>query len=192
LSISPRPLWRAFPWNPDAAEGEPFSASFSPGTQFHGRFDRPGHTAGILYLAESPEHAIAEKIQDLRNQTMVAADLVEHGYELALAELALADETFEGIADLCDPATLSGLKVRPDQIAAMDRTVTRGISERVHADGHSGLRWWSAFFGEWHTVVIFRDRLPANPECSTPRLLTMDHPALVSAANRLNIRLAPS
>ncbi len=61
-------LWRVFPWEPRAAEGEPFSAAFVPGTQGSGRFDLRG--GRVLYLAESAEHAVAEKIQRFRAQEL--------------------------------------------------------------------------------------------------------------------------
>ena len=47
-------------------------------------------------------------------------------------------------------------------LAASDRRVTQGIAGRIHAAGHSGFRWWSALSGEWHTVVLFTDRIPLD------------------------------
>lgn len=93
--MNPAPLWRVFPWDPNAAEGERFSASFVPGGQGRNRFD-------------------------LR--------------------------------------------------------------------GHAGLRWWSAFWGEWHTTVLFRDRIPADAiTYGVPLPLGIAMPPVVEAARLLDI-----
>jgi hypothetical protein len=189
VSLAPRPAWRVFPWDPEAEEGAPFSASFVPAAQGWGRFDRPGEPAGVLYLAEGAEHAVAEKLQDLRNQSLEDSDLIEYGHRLALAQATLEDEAFEGIADLCDPQVLARLGIAPDEIAAASRGTTRAIAERLHAEGFTGLRWWSAFMGEWHTLVLFLDRMAAPSGFSSPEALRPDHPALRDAAGWLNIQL---
>lgn len=150
------PLWRAFPWDPGAAEGQRFSAVFVPPSRGVGRFDLPGDTAGVLYLAESPAHAIAEKIQDLRNQQLTRQDLAEGGHPYALSELTMEGITPERIADLCDAEVLHRLGISPDQTSARNRTITQQIALRVRNAGFAGLRWWSVFFGEWHTVVLFK------------------------------------
>jgi hypothetical protein len=143
----------------------------------------------VLYLAERAEHAVAEKLQDLRNQSLEDSDLVEHGHRLALARATLADEVFAGTADLCDPQVLARLGIAPDEIAAASRRTTQAISERLHTEGFSGLRWWSAFMGEWHTLVFFLDRLGAPPLFAPPDSLRPDHPALREAAGWLNFQL---
>lgn len=167
-----------FPWDRQAAEGQPFSASFVPAAQGSGRFDLPGEPAGILYLAESSDHAVAEKIQDLRSQTLDAEDLSEYGHPLALVQVTLAPQVLARMADLCDPATLATLEVAPDDVCARDRTTTRAIAVRLYRAGYTGVRWWSAFFGEWHTLVLFRDRLDPPPAFGEPELLHIAHPAV--------------
>lgn len=61
------PLWRVFPWDQGAAEGERFSASFVPGGQGRYRFDLRGNPLGIIYFAEIEAHAVAEMIQAYRH-----------------------------------------------------------------------------------------------------------------------------
>jgi hypothetical protein len=184
------PLWRAFPYDPQAEEGRPFSASFVPAAQGSGRFDMPGEPSAILYLAETAEHAVGEKVQDLRNQNLdFPGDIEEHGHPLALARVHLDPTLHARIVDLCDPDTLARLSIRPDDIAAADRTITQGISRRLYVEGVPGFRWWSVFFGEWHTVVLFRDRLDPPADFATPDFLHPDHPALTGAARRLGIRI---
>ena len=189
--IAARPAWRAFPWDSQAEEGGPFSASFVPAAQRSGRFDLPGEPAGVLYLAETADHAVAEKIQDLRNQTLEAGDLPEYGHPLALVEVTLAAEVLERLADLCDPAVLAELDIAPDDVCARDRTITRAISAKLYRAGYAGFRWWSAFFGEWHTLVLFRDRLDPPPAFGSPEPLGLAHPALGQAARALGIRIRP-
>ncbi|MBI4545984.1 MAG: RES family NAD+ phosphorylase, partial [Gemmatimonadetes bacterium] len=159
MSIVPRPAWRVFPWDPDAPEGEPFSPSHLPPFQGHGRFDLRDSPQGILYLAETPEHAIGEKLQDLRNQPLADEDLFELGHRYALSSVQLPESVFAEIVDLCDPPTVAELDTPPDQVAALSRETTQAISRRLYDAGYAGFRWWSTFFGEWHGLVIFRDRL---------------------------------
>lgn len=183
------PLWRAFPWDPHAAEGQRFSAAFVPPSRSVGRFDLPGDAPGVLYLAELPAHSIAEKIQDLRNQTLTREDLSEGGHRYALTEVALEQRFAARIANLCDPATLHRLGIAPDRIAARDRGVTQEIARTIHDAGFAGLRWWSVFFGEWHTVVLFRDRTGDDVRFGEPRPLTLDDPHLGEATQALAIEI---
>jgi hypothetical protein len=145
VSLTPRPGWRVFPWDPAAADGEPFSPSYVPPYQGHGRFDLPPDRTALMYLAEDPVHAVAEKIQDLRNQDLEPDDLVEGGHRYALVETTLPDAVFEDIADLCAPDEIARLNVAPDTVAARERRTTQALSERLHEEGWAGLRWWSVF-----------------------------------------------
>lgn len=182
--------WRAYPWNPEAAENQPFSAAFVPAGQGYGRFDLSGEDAGVRYYAETPEHAIAERIVRLRNQTMEEADLIEFGFPLALVEVGIDKAVASRLVDLCDTADLNPLGIQPDRTAFRDRTVTQAISQRIHDAGYAGLRWWSAFFGEWHTIAVFARRAPnTSLQFGTPEPLHLDHPALRDAADALGITL---
>lgn len=183
------PLWRVFPWEAEAEEGKPFSASYVPGGQGRGRFDLSGSPSGVLYLAEVPEHAVAEMIQPFRNQVLDEADLVVEGRTLARVSADLSAEVRDGVVDLCDPAELVRLRIHPDEIAARTRATTQRIASSLHAAGYTGLRWWPAFFGEWHTVILFRDRLPAPPVYGAPHPLHLGDSVLAGAARRLDIEL---
>lgn len=180
-------LWRVFPWDPDAPEGEPFSASFVPRGQGSGRFDVP--SAQVLYLAESPEHAVAEKIQRYRGQELEPWDLAEFGRTLALVPVELSAAVAARVADLCDPAMLLEQGIRPDQVAARSRETTRGVAAALHSRGFAGLRWWSSMWGEWHAMTLFLDRAaPGDLRWGEPDPLALDHPALGEAADALMIR----
>lgn len=185
-----RRLWRVFPWNPAARDGEPFSATFVPGGQGRGRFDLPGRAAGVLYAAESPEHAVAEMIQRFRNQPVPLEmdDLVVAGHPLALVEVEVAAGLGTRIADLCDPALLARHAIAPDTTAARERPTSQRVAEALLAAGYAGLRWWSAFCGEWHTTVLFRESAAAGDlACGPPEPLDLGHTALREAARWLDV-----
>lgn len=188
--MTPVPLWRVFPWNPDAAEGDPFSAAFVPGGQGRSRFDLPGHPRGVIYLAESEEHAVAEMIQAFRNSPdpLTNDDLTAWGHRLALVSATLDPGVWPSVADLCDPATVGDMGITADVPAFRDRKRTQQIAADLHARQHAGLRWWSAFWGEWHSVVLFRARLPADAlTYGRPIPLDVTSPAIVEAARLLDI-----
>lgn len=193
--------WRVFPWNPDAAPGEPFSVQYVPpaGIQRGGRFDleRPP----VLYLAETPGHAVAEVLQRHRgtpitSEHLVRSDAGEPGifHPLSLVQATLPESVEAQIPDFADPTVLLELGIRPDQLASHNRDLTRAIARRVHAaaDGYAGFRWWSALTGEWHVTVLFSDRVDAGSiDYATPEPLHIDHPVVREAARFLNISLAP-
>lgn len=184
------PLWRVFPWNPRAAEGEKFSAAFVPTAQGKGRFDIVASALGVLYLAEIPEHAIAENLQKYRNQgePLEDADLILWNHRLARVPVTVNAAVWSDIVDLCDPSVLAKHQIHPDATAARTRTTSQGIANNLFDAGLTGLRWWSGFFGEWHTVVLFRDRLPPGAlTFGTPVPLTLSDPHLIEATRLLDI-----
>lgn len=185
-------LWRVFPWDPTARPGEPFSPSYQPAVQGTGRFDLPGRPSGVIYAAETPEHAVGERIQFFRGQVLGTPDLVVAGRTLAISSVALPSEIHDRVADLCNPRVLVRLGTRPDDVAARTRRTTQHIAQSVFAGGHAGLRWWSAFFGEWHTVVLFRDRVQASLAWTSPEALSLDDDRLRDAARLLGIVTAGS
>lgn len=188
--MTPVPLWRVFPWEAAAAEGDRFSAAFVPGGQGKGRFDLPGTPAGVIYLAESEEHAVAEMIARFRNlpDPLTDDDLTVWGHRLALVRITLDAAAWDRLADLCDPAVLVAEAIPPDRTALRDRTRTQAVAAALHERGAAGLRWWSAFWGDWHTVVLFRDRLePGSLRYDTPTPLHTGHPHVIEAARLLDI-----
>lgn len=183
-------LWRVFPWDPHADAGTPFSPSWLPSQSGHGRFDLARRAdASTWYFAEAPEHAVAERIQDLRNRTLFDEALFERGYRLALVAVEIAGDPTP--VDLCDPRELARRGIAPDRLAYRDRDVTRRIAADLHADRTvTGLRWWSAFFGEWHTTALFSDRVgEAELRFGEPEALHLDTAAVVAAAAALAIEM---
>lgn len=169
-------------------DGQPFSPSFVPPNQGSGRFDLPGRPAGVLYLAETQDHAVAELIQGLRGNVLEAEDLTRWNRPLALVSVQVDDQVIANVADLCDPASLVSLGVRPDTLAARERAVTQSLSQTVFDSGYSGLRWWSAFIGEWHSTVLFLETLGSKALVyGEPEVLDLNHSAVREAAAILDI-----
>ena len=189
MTPPPSQLWRAFPWDPTAAEGERFSATWVFPGAGRGRFDLQGDPGGTLYAAETEEHAVAEMIQHYRGQHLEDADLRIGGHPLALVAVGLSERIREAILDLCDPEVLVQLGIRPDETASGERRVTQAIASTIHAAGHPGFRWWSALLGDWHTVVLVRDRISGALEYGRPVALGLEHRAVREAARMLGIPL---
>jgi hypothetical protein len=170
--------------------GEPFSPTHVPAGQGYGRFDLPGEGQGVVYHAEAPEHAIAEKIVRLRNQSLADVDLLEFVERLALVEVGIDLPTNVRLLDLCDAGSLVAEGLQPDRSAYRDRAFTQAISAHAFGRGYAGLRWWSAFFGEWHSVIAFRARVAAESmQFGAPEPLHARHPAVRDAAEALGIAI---
>jgi hypothetical protein len=166
--------------------GAAFTPEALPVGQGSGRFDLPNLTP-VRYFAETPEHAVAEVIQGLRNNTLDAADLIRV-YPLALVEATLEPAVAARVLDLCDPVQLVRLGTRPDHLASTDTAVSQRVARAVFLAGAPGFRWWSALTGDWHTIVLFDAALrPDMLRYARPEPLALGTPALVAAARRLQI-----
>lgn len=180
--------WRVFPWDPDSEPGDPFSPTHVPLSQHSGRFDLG--FAPVLYLAEEPAHAVAEKIHRFRGGALKDHHLREFGYTLALCSFTPADDAGGSLLDLCAPTLLARYRIRPDAVAARDVAASQAVALQAHSEGFSGLRWWSSFFGEWHGVVLFLDRVGLGEiELGQPEALALDHVAVDAAAEALGMRI---
>ena len=130
--------WRAFPWDPRAEPGEPFSPEYFPPQHGYSRFDLPRSERGVLYLAGSADHAVGELVQSYRNQTLEEDDLFIMGNRLALVEVTLESPVDSRIVDLCEPEVLAGMDIGPDEVAARERRTTQKIAEQLFAGGSAG------------------------------------------------------
>ncbi len=180
--------WRAFPWDVRAPAGRRHSPTFVPDPTGRGRFDLPSRLSKVLYLAETPAHAVAELLHPWRGRRIDARHLERAGFPLALVEMRWSG--VDPPADLCDPATLVALRLAPDRVASRHRTVTQPIARAVWARRAAGLRWWSRFFGDWHTTVLFTARVPAGAlHPAEPEALSPESPAVAEAAQLLGIEV---
>lgn len=183
-------FWRVVPCDPDVNEGSLFSPSHIPPTTGRGRFDLPLARSPVLYLAESPEHAIAEAIQPWRNHPLRQPHLLRAGRPLALVGVQMAPEIASDLADLCDPRVLGRLGLGADRVASRHRRRTQAIAASVWDSGHAGLRWWSSFRGDWHGIVLFTARMKGRVSFGNPDVLSAEHPSVQEAAAALGMPLA--
>jgi hypothetical protein len=182
-------LYRVFPWDAEAAPGEPFSPEFIPAQQGSGRFDLADEP--VLYLGETAEHPVAEVLQAFRGRAFQPGMLRRFGHPLALVEIGLPDAVAAQLINLDDPAQLTRFGLRPSDVASDDRRRTTAIASMVHESGATGLRWWSRLSGDWHAVVLFLGRVPVSRlSLGAPEPLTTAHPAVQHACRHLGISLS--
>jgi hypothetical protein len=179
-------LWRVFPWDPHAEDGDPFSPSYINPRQDEGRYDLHGKPL-ILNLAESPSHAIAEQIQARHGRRLRKQDLMESGKPLALVQVAIGGR-LSSIADLSRPGALHRLGCRPDDLMSRDPACSQRMSRRLHRQGLAGFRVWSALSGDWHSTVLFMDRAAdLSLRFGRPKHFTSRSRELAMAAEVLDI-----
>lgn len=183
----PHRLWRVFPWDAGAAAGARFSPSWVPQPTGRGRFDLPRALSTVLYTSECPEHAVGEMLHPWRGRTLEPFHLTRADLPLALVEVRVAPESLERLADLCDPSYLASSGTPPDWTASRSRHRSQPVARAAWDAGFHGLRWWSSFWGDWHTVVLFTNRIEAKLEFGTPEVLTVDGTAVGKAAELLGM-----
>ncbi|MEO8228988.1 MAG: RES family NAD+ phosphorylase [Chloroflexota bacterium] len=178
-------LFRVFGWLPDTAP-EPLQVLRD--RQGGGRHDDSDRYTA-LYLAREPVGAVAEAIQAFRGQGLTAEALVRP--DGARRSLATIDDTaIPALVDLDDPRVLVARRLRPSSVATGIRRLTQRIAGDAYDDGAVGLSWWSTLEAAWTNVTLFEERLASRPRVVEAIPLTLDHPALVEAAERLGVRLA--
>jgi len=71
--------------------------------------------------------------------------------------------------------------------------VTQPVAESAWEAGHGGLRWWSAFGGGPHTVVLFMDRMEGRVTFGASEPLTLESaPLRTAAADLLGVTVLAS
>lgn len=130
---------------------------------------------------------MGESLQAWRGRPLQAGHLVRAGLPLALTEVRVPDAFLARLADLCDPAYLATAEVRPDTTASRRREPTQSVARAAWEAGYHGLRCWSSFWGDWHTVVLFMARAHPSLRFGPPEPLDVDHPAVSTAAALLGM-----
>ena len=191
-----------FPWDPAAAPGAPHSVrSVAPARfQNYGRFDLQGNPA-VLYLAESPAHAVAEALRgQMRHparsrglrHSLADSDLIVGGLRRSLVDVRIPAAIAKRVPDTSEGKTLSRFGIRADHLSSNLRGLTQGAARRIHShpDAVPGFVWSSRFGGDWHVVLLFLDRVPLDDlDFGPPEPLRLDHPAVVEAAAALHVDL---
>ena len=181
-------LYRCFAWNRTARDDAPDGPLWFPRMfQGDGRHDNPAQY-GCLYLADRAVSCTVEQLAAFRGQRLTASLLRRRGLPLALARLALEDRAT--LVDLDDPAVLQRERLRPSRIATRVRGMTQPIALRLHKrhPHAAGLRWWSTWEASWLNVTLF-NRAAARLAVEDVRELTLDHPALLEAADAFGLRI---
>lgn len=181
------PLRRVFPWHPGAPVGSRFSPSFIPEPTGRGRFDLPRRLSPVLYAAETADHAAGEMLQPWRGQPLEPYHLIRAGLPLAIVEVEVPFPSASNWADLCDASFLHHAEMALDATASRHRHITQPLARAAWDAGYHGLRWWSSFWGDWHTVVLFTARIRGGLRFGVPEVLTIDHPAVTEAAALLGM-----
>jgi hypothetical protein len=178
-------LFRVFGWLPDT---QPEPLRVLRDRQGGGRHDDPDRYTA-LYLAREPVGAVAEAIQAFRGQELTAEALVRpDGARRSLA--TLDDAAIPVLLDLDDPRVLVARQLRPSAVATGIRRLTQRIAGDAFDRGAVGLSWWSTLESSWTNVTLFDERLASRPPVVEAIPLTLDHPFVVEAAERLGVRLA--
>jgi hypothetical protein len=79
---------------------------------------------------------------------------------------------------------------RPSQVATRHRATTQTIARTLFDDGAVGCSWWSALEASWTNVTLFGRRAGPMRLAGPVEPLTIAHPSLMIAADRLGVTLA--
>lgn len=179
-------LWRVLPRDPAAEPTAPGGALwFARPFQGAGRHDNPDRY-GCLYASEAPGAAVAEALARFRGARRLSPVMLVRA-DRALALVGMETGPVE-LLDLDDPQVLVAEELRPSQVATRRRGRTQADARRLH-DAHpgvAGLRWWSALEAAWANVTLF-DRAAPSLTVNEAHVLTVDHPAVVEAAEALGL-----
>jgi hypothetical protein len=179
-------LWRVLPWDPSARPRDLGGPLYIPRVfQGVGRHDNPARY-GCLYASVDAKAAVAEILAQFRGEAMAESLLDVAGRRLAAVPLDLAEDV--QLIDLDEPRVLRRERLRPSRVASHDRGATQAYAEGLF-DRHpeaAGVRWWSTIEASWINVTLF-DRGLRRVRAGRAELLTLDHPAVVEAAEFLGL-----
>lgn len=179
--------YRAFAWDRAAADDQPGGARYvNRAKQGSGRHDSPANY-GVYYCAANEESAVGEMLQVYRGQTLTRRELTRFGFPLALVEIEFTDAN---LIDLDDPTQLIAHKTRPSIVASTKRDRTQELARRIFDAKADGISWWSTLVADWTNYSVFTtgDAVDAHIR-SAPMELTLARPSIVTAADKLGIRL---
>lgn len=178
------PLYRTFTVWPD--RGDPLAVA--RGYQGGGRHDNPD-VYGALYASRSPVSAVAEALRRFRGREVGGRPLERaDGGRLSLA--TVDDSGLDGLVDLDDPAALGARSLRPSVVATRGREITQPIALSIYREGGEGFEWWSTVEASWINLTLFAERaVPKLNVVGDPEVLDRRHPAVLSAAEAIGVRL---
>ena len=176
-------LYRVFPFDAEAKPSEPGGALFAP-PGGAGRIANPKLYAE-LYISSSVAGALSEAFG--RFDTWTEKMLALRDRSCALATYELPDDRAD-VCDLDNAARLLAYDLRPSEVGARDRNVTRAWAERIYRSGKwTGISWWSRYDSRWRSFALWNCKFLRLTELPEP--LTIRHAAVREAAELLPRRL---
>lgn len=182
-------LYRLFPHEPGAGPHDEWGPlRVARAYQGWGRHDNPD-AYGALYLSREPAAAVVERLRRLLGRELSEARLHPKGRTLSLA--GIDDGALDPLPDLDDPQELLDRGLRPSVVASRERDRTQPIALAAFEEGHDGISWWSTVEASWTNVTLFAERaLPKLSLAGDPEPLSMEHPALLEAAEAIGLPVA--
>ena len=178
-------VYRVFPYLESARDGEPYHPLYEHKPQRDGRADHPDYF--VWYVCEKPEAACGEAFGNLDRwvESMFGGDRTD-GVRRALGVYELPDNL--RICDLDDPHRLIELGLRPTQVVIRNLAVTSDWAHRIWSQRSAAIadqkwqaiQWWSYHQPHWTVLASW-----ARPALHRVERLTLEHPAIVSAADAL-------
>lgn len=153
-----------------------------------GRHDAPD-AYGAWYCARQPIAAVAERIQNLRGQTLTNVDFRRlGGLRLALVGFRLKPSLT--LVNLDDPAELYARALRPSRVTTPQRPITQATARAIFQEGAAGVLWWSTLVADWTNVTLFHERAMRHASIvAPPRLLSTAMAEVQEASEVLGVRL---
>ncbi len=182
-------FYRVFVWDGISEESGLMKNLHPPRErQGAGRHDIPDKE-GVTYCSKSPVSAIAEMLQGFRGSTITNKVFSRpDGKVRALIRLEIGKDV--KLMDLNDPKTLSKFKLKPSQVASMQRTTTQNISRLLFDKGVNGFTWWSILEASWVNATLFQSRIVKYVNVVGEVLpLETKLPEVVEAAKILKIQI---
>jgi hypothetical protein len=183
-------VYRIFTESAGAHPGEPGHHSYIPHMQTTGRWDN-ANEYGLIYLAQSPEGAVAEVFGELPQWGPTMFDVPHLGGRRALATFSMPDDL--PILDLDDAQTLVEQHLRPTQVVIRNPAFTQTFALRAFREHtaagerrYAGIRWWSFWRPQWAVLALWVQ--PGEPyplQLQGIDQLTLDHAAVRDAAKAL-------
>lgn len=178
-------LYRCYPRVPGARRGKRGHWSFVPTPQLHGRWDN-SDLYDSWYFSRSEVGAIAESFYNKRNW-------IPEVFLTPTAEpRAIAEFTFSGppLIDLDDAETLLNLGVKPSDVVVKDLSTTQTLARDIFiqsAADSAGISWWSSQMPSETSVLLWGSESapPEGLRLVGIQPLSIEHPAVIEAANRL-------
>lgn len=181
-------LYRVVSYIPGAAPNERGGVLFIP-AQSGGRIDNPADYQ-TLYLGNSQAGVCAEVFNRGKYRNEWMPEMLRGLPDVPASVRVLAWYDVEDAAPTCDlndPNELVARTLRPSNVITRDYTQSQKWALRIFGEMRwVGVNWWSYHDARWASVGLWNREVITDQGFAE---LTIDHPAIVEAANVLSIRI---